>query len=138
MKKAIAILLTLVLCLGCASAMADRLMVHIYALCYDTNHVGSKWEARHYIGGNEIFDGDVVDLDINQYDITTTIGTLELSPEEGTVVTSYNVTGNRLTKGFTVDQYLTVTEDKGIYKGNWCEWYVYYTFTPVDNALVLN
>jgi len=138
MKKLVAIILTVALLLCSVSAVAERMMVHIYALCYDTNHVGTDWAGNYYIGGYQIYDGDVVDLVVDSYDIYTIIFDGDRVPDFGEVTTSYKVTSSRLNKGFTVEQYLTVTEDNGMYKGYWNEWYVYYEFTPVGDYYVIN
>lgn len=138
MKKIVALALVLALCLGVTSALADRMMVHVYALCYDTNHVGSEWNGYYSVGGYQVYDGDVVELNVDSYDFLTQIYDNDSVPDYGEALDTFKVTANRLNKGFTVEQYLTVTEDRGSYKDYWCEWYVYYEFTPVGNAWVIN
>ncbi len=138
LSKLLAVLLAAVLVLGCSSALADKMIVHITALCWDTNHVGTQWEGYYSIGGMQVFDGDLVDLKKGSYTFYTEIGDYESSPDVGSVETDFNVTSTRLKNGFSVEQYLTVTEDRGSYKGYWCEWFVYYDFIPVGTATVLH
>lgn len=128
MKKLIGLLLVLVLISSCA--MAEMMMVHITATCYDTNGVGQYWKGNYAISGYQTFDGDVLDLNMGRYDFYTEIIDYDNSPDIGAITNSVNITANRLTKGFTVDQYLTVEENRGVHKGNWCEWYITWEFTP--------
>jgi len=137
MKKFVAMLLLAVMLFSCSSAMAERMVVHITSLCYDTNRVGTKWAGTYMIGDTQIVDGMVVDLIPGEYQFYTEIGEYDMSPDIGVADTMYNVTANRLEKGFTVEQYLTVTENKGVYKGYWCEWYIYLDFSPIGDAMVL-
>ena len=138
MKKLVALILALALCLCASASLADRMMVHVYALCYDTNHVGSVWAGNYYIGGVQVYDGDVIDLDMDSYEFYTQIYDGDTVPDMGEVVSTNKVSASRLSKGFTVKQYLTVTEDKGSYKDYWCEWYIYYELTPVADAYVIH
>ena len=138
MKKLISLLLAALLALGCTGAVAENMIVHIHALCYDLNHIGTKWQAAYSIGGLEVYDGMVLDMEAATYDFHTEIGEYDTTPDIGTADSSFNVTASRLSKGFTVEQYLTVTENKGVYKDYWCEWYITYEFTPVGAAYVLN
>lgn len=137
MKKFIA--LVIVLLLAAAPAMADFMVVHMTSVCYDPNHVGTKWQAQYSVGGNQIFDGDIVEFFPGQYEFYTVIGEYDTTPDIGETVSTFNVTANRLTKGFTVEQVVTVTENHGVYKDYWTEWYVTYQFIPVPGAVyVLN
>ena len=138
MKKIVALTLVLLMLLTASSALAEKMIVHITALCYDTNHLGTRWAGSFRMGDVELMDGMILDLVPAQYEFYTEIGEYDSSPEVGYADDMYNVTKNRLQNGFTVEQYLTVTENKGIYKGYWCEWYVYLTFSPVGNATVLH
>lgn len=138
MKKLVAIVLAAVLCLSCAAALADNMIVHITAVCYDENHVGLNWAGAYSIGGMEITDGQVIDLYPQTYEVTATLGEYDRSPDIGTETNSFKVTANRLNNGFTVQQRVVVSENKGYYKDYWCEWYIYYDFSPVGNAIVLH
>ena len=137
MKKFLAAALVLML-LCTPLALADNMMVHITAICDDPNHVGTYWQGLYAIGDLEIHDGDVIDLDVAKYEFYTEIGEYDSSPDIGSADTLYNVTENRLLKGFTVEQYVTVTENKGVYKGYWTEWYVRYDFIPVGYGVTLH
>jgi len=137
MKKVLCLVLVLLIAFT-ASAAAESFLVHISAICYDTNHVGKDWKGYFSIGGMQIFDGDVVELDMAKYEVYTEITDYDATPDIGYVQEKYNVTQNRLMKGFSIDQVVTVMENQGGYSGYWTEWYVSYTFIPVSNTWVLD
>lgn len=132
MKKIVMVLL--ILSLMITPALAEYMLVHVTATCYDLNHVGTEWYGYYYIGDYQTYDGDIVDLGPYTYDFYTMIFDSDANPDVGEVSSSFNVTSNRLSKGFTVTQVLSVMEDAGTYRGNWCEWYIDYTFEPVAGA----
>lgn len=134
MKKTIAALLAVLMLLTCAGACAESFMVHVTAICWDTNHVGTDWQGYWSVGGAQFYDGDIIEFFPGKYEFYTEIASIESSPDIGFADTEFNVTQNRLEKGFSVEQYLTVSEDKGSYKDYWCEWYITYEFTPVTYA----
>lgn len=137
MKKIVCAVLALVLLMA-TSALGESMLVHITAVCYDLNHVGTNWQGYFSIGDLQVFDGDIVDLDVAKYLIYSEIGEYDATPDIGCVENEFNVTQNRLLKGFTVEQMLTVAENQGMYRDYWTEWYVTYEFIPVGYAYVLN
>ena len=145
MKKLLSLIFALVLVLTFAGSSvvpaeeySENMIVHITALCYDTNHVGNKWTSAYFINETEILDGDILTLSAGKYDFSAEIVDNDSTPDIGTNVISYNVTANRLTKGFTVQFVVNVEENTGLYKGYWNEWYIYYDFMPVGDAVVLH
>ena len=132
MKKLLCALLCLTLALLSVSALADPMLVRITAKCADQNHVGTGWYGVYTMGDVEIRDNDVIDVVAGTYDFTATIADTEAAQDVGMVTDSYKVTANRLTKGFTVSlDKVDVMEDRGTYKGYWCEWYVTIDFEPL-------
>lgn len=137
MKKIIGLLALLTLLCVCTCATADNMLVHISAVNYDTNSVGTKWQGAFAIGDLPVRDGDVVDLYVGKYDLTSEIVDYDSTPDVGSTVTSVNVTASRLDKGFTATQSVIVTENSGTRKGYWTEWLVEFEFIPVEGAYVL-
>lgn len=137
MKKLLSLALVICLVLICGTASAEWMMVRITAKCADTNHVGASWYGVYSMGGAELRDGDIVDLVEGTYDFTTQIYDSDAKPDVGEATDSCKVTANKLNKGFSVSQYLTVTEDRGYYKNYWCEWYITYEFEPVTGWEVI-
>ena len=123
MKKLVCIALALVL-LFASSALGESMLVHITAVCYDLNHVGTNWQGLFSIGDLQVFDGDIVDLDVAKYLFYSEIGEYDATPDIGFVENEFNVTASRLLKGFTVEQMLTVSENQGMYRNYWNEWYI--------------
>ena len=137
MKKLICLVLVFAFMLS-AGAMAESMLVHISAVNWDTNYVGKEWVGTFSIGGTKICDGDVVELGMGKYDLYTEIADMDSKPDVGSEQKTVNITENRLIKGFSVDQVITVAENQGFYSGYWTEWYVTYTFIPVTGAWVLD
>ena len=137
MKKILCLALVLAFAFS-AAASAESMLVHISAICYDANHVGKDWKGYFSIGDYQIFDGDVIELDMAKYILYSEITDYDATPDVGFAEKSVNVTRSRLEKGFTVDQVLTVQENQGAYTGYWTEWYVSFSFTPVSGAWVLD
>lgn len=137
MKKLIALFAVLALMLP-AAALADRMAVHITCCSYDAAAIGSNWAGEYQLGEYQLFDGDVFDIPLGDLEVFTRITDWDSSPEYGEVYTVYNVTRNRLNKGFTVEQEVQVVENGGRYKGYYATWYIYYDFTPVADCIVIH
>ena len=135
MKKLVGMVLvaTMLLLCVCGTASADWVMVHVTAKCADLNHVGSDWNAIYTIGGVEVRDNDIIDLYEGSYDFSAQIYDSDSVPDTGETVKSFKVSASNLeSKRFTKNLEVIVTEDRGVYKNNWCEWYVEFELVPVN------
>lgn len=115
------------------AAQPVQMQVTITAECYDENGVGDEWYEYYELNGYEMFSGDYIDFALGDtFELFSQITERDvLSDDIGTCAEYYEVNRAMLTNGFTIDQYLTVTEDSGRYKGYWCEWYIHFDFIPV-------
>ena len=134
--KIFSLVLAMMLLVGQAALAAPTtgdMQIFITATCYDYNHVGNDWVEYYELNGYQLLDGDMITLTrgdkLNLYSQITE--TDILSDDVGWTEDDYDVTAKMIREGFTIDQYLTVEEDSGIYSGYWCEWYITFEFVPV-------
>ena len=139
MKRILTVLILCVMVLTLpAASIADRMIVHVTCASSDASYIGTDWEGYYQLGDYQFMDGDIFELDVGPIDVYTRITDYDSSPDIGEVSSTYNVTANRLLKGFTVEQVLQVTEDKGRNRGYSATWYIYYDFSPVTDCLVIH
>ena len=110
-------------------ADAREMMITIDAYCDDTNGVGDDWYAYYEINGYEVQSGDTITLcPGDELIVYTEMIEDEQFPDIGSRETSHIVTESNLQKGFRMNQTVTVTEDRGVYKDYSCIWKVTYSF----------
>ena len=110
-----------------------RFNVEISAVCIENNSVGNNWEQEFSINGNIIEPIDIVAFNQNdELEIVAKIIEKDKYNDIGKTTTVYTVTKTDFSKGFVVNQKVTITEDKGRYAGNTATWEVEYKFTRCD------
>ena len=104
--------------------------ISVYAECADYNHVGNDWYGEFYVNG--VLLEDYLDVYLKAGDVLSlqaVIGEKDaLYSDEGVLDDELTIYKKDLKKDFTVTDYVTVTENDGIYYGYSCVWTVVFTF----------
>lgn len=138
MKKVIALCLLALMALAGTAAFAApagcTMRVVITPTCADYNHVGDEWYEYYELNGYEMFRGDVIDFYVgDEFTLLSRMSEKDMfgNYDIGECIEAYRVDPTMIRNGFTIDQYLTVSEDSGVYRDYWCEWYIHFEFIPV-------
>lgn len=137
-----ALILALVLALTPAASQAagTRVRVSVYAKLISNDHVGSDWIIDTWIPGLLSLPGlDPARLPASgwitlaagdQLVLSVKITEDEAYPDVAEESVPHTVTAAELRAGFDVTIPLTVTEDRGRYKGRTAEWEITFSFRP--------
>ena len=116
------------------AASKTKFTVTVKAEMKSNKSVGNDWYFSHKFNGTEYFKKSNKDtISLAQGDtlkIATEVLEDDSYPDIGTKETEKKISANDIKKGFEVVVTVTVTENKGRYKGNSAVWEITYTFKP--------
>ena len=93
------------------------------------DHVGNSWSTQWSIDGVEE-PATIRGIEGKELVLSASMLEKDVHSDTAATETTHVITRDDLKDGFTVEQDITVTEDKGRYQGNKAEFRVTWTFTP--------
>ena len=114
----------------CEITVVKTMRCSISRVRNDGNNIGNEWSHSAYIVNEPLTDGKIELYPGKELEFYCKSVEDDIKPDVGESTETHTVTEEDLTKGFTVEVEVTVTENAGKNYGKSAEFVVTFTFTP--------